>query len=261
MAFSPKEGLVYIPAQTLYMDYADPRVVHQGRGTWAWDLHAVAHQRAADALRPAHRLGPGGQEAALERPPSPGEAAAGYRRRPVFHAAGHKFIAFDAATGKACGPTTPAGAIAAASTYAVDGEQHVALMVGWRRWRHGRDRAAPQGPALVFKLDGRRSRRLPGHPRRRSTSPRRASKGDAAKGEALSQQFCVTCQRRRLPAGAGAPPVILEPRFQDHVIDASSRTAWPPGRFFDAASAEDIRAYLLAEAKKPPPGAGMTHGR
>ena len=36
-------------------------------------------------------------------------------------------------------------------------------------------------------------------------------------------------------------------------------------RFFDAASAEDIRAFLLAEAKKPPPPAAaapaMTHGR
>jgi outer membrane protein assembly factor BamB len=50
----------------------------------------------------------------------------------VFHAAGHKFIAFDAATGKPLWTyDTGAAAIAPASTYAIDGEQYVALMVGF----------------------------------------------------------------------------------------------------------------------------------
>jgi len=37
----------------------------------------------------------------------------------------------------------------------------------------------------------------------------------------------------------------------------------PFRRFFDEASAEDLRAYLLSEAKKPPPTGApqMTHGR
>ena len=61
-------------------------------------------------------------------------------------------------------------------------------------------------------------------------------------------------------------PVILEPvGFKAIVLDGAKKPHGmaPFRRFFNEASAEDLRAYLLAEAAKAPPvaKAAMTHGR
>jgi quinohemoprotein ethanol dehydrogenase len=190
----------------------------------------------------------------------------------VFHAAGHKFIAFDAATGKELWSyDTGAGAIAAASTYSIDNEQYVALMVGFGG-AGGMGGVEPRrkGRLLVFKLDGKTVPTpfpAPVIQPPLDLTPAVASTGDPAKGETLSHQFCVTCHN----AGGYLPilarsPVILEPNgFKAIVIDGAKQ---PHGmaafrRFFDANGAEDIRAYLLKEAAKPAPAAPtpqLTHG-
>jgi quinohemoprotein ethanol dehydrogenase len=276
MAFSPKENLVFIPAQTLYMDYADPKEFKFVPGAWnlglgpstlsptraqptpfgqliAWDPVAKKARWKADFAEP-WRSGVLATAGGL-----------------VFHAAGHKFIAFDAATGKPLWTyDTGAAAIAAASTYAIDKQQYVALMVGFGG-AGGMGGLEPRrkGRLLVFKLDGKVTPTPFPEPVAQppldlaSATP---SKGDPAKGQALAAQFCVTCHNAGgyLPVLAKSP-VILDPEgFRKIVIEGAKKPHGmaPFRRFFDEASAEDLRAYLLAEAAKPPPAAqAMTHGR
>ena len=277
MAFSPKEGLVFIPAQTLYMDYADPKEFKFVPG--AWNLGLGPSLFAPTHVQPA----PFGQLIAWDPVtktarwkvdfPEPWRsgvlATAGGL---VFHAAGHKFIAFDAATGKSLWTyDTGAAAIAAASTYAIDGEQYVALMVGFGG-AGGMGGVEPRrkGRLLVFKLDGKTVPTAFPAPAVQAPLDLKtavASKGDPAKGQALAAQFCVTCHN----AGGYLPvlvrsPVILDPvGFKAIVLEGAKKPHGmaPFRRFFDEASAEDLRAYLLAEAAKPPPTAApqMTHGR
>ncbi|WP_293675973.1 PQQ-dependent dehydrogenase, methanol/ethanol family [uncultured Phenylobacterium sp.] len=276
MAFSPKENLVYIPAQTLYMDYADPKEFKFIKG--AWNLGLGPSILAPTSVQPT----PFGQLIAWDpvakkarwkvdfpEPWRSGVLATGGGL--VFHAAGHKFMAFDAATGKALWEyDVGAGAIAAASTYAIDGEQYVALMVGFGgAGGMGGTEPRRKGRLLVFKLDGKT---VPTpFPAVVTQAPldlaaATPSTGDAVKGQALAEQFCNTCHNSGgyLPVLARSP-VILEPvGFKAIVIDGARQPHGMAGfrRFFDAAAAEDIRAFLLAEAKKPPPKTQeMTHGR
>jgi quinohemoprotein ethanol dehydrogenase len=269
MAFNPKEGLVYIPAQTLYMDYADPKEFKFVPG--AWNLGLGTSTLSPTRVQPT----PFGQLIAWDpvakkprwkvdfaEPWRSGVLATGGGL--VFHAAGHKFIAFDAATGKTLWSyDTGAAPIAAASTYEVDGEQYVALMVGFGG-AGGMGGVEPRrkGRLLVFKLDGKVTPDAFPAPVIQpplDTASATPSKGDPAKGEKLAQQFCVTCHN----AGGYLPilarsPVILEPNgFRTIVIEGAKQ---PHGmaafrRFFDDAAAEDIRAYLLQQARKPAPAA------
>ena len=170
-------------------------------------------------------------------------------------------MAFDAATGKAIWRyNTGAAAIAAASTYAVDGEQYVALMVGYggAGGMGGQEPRRP-GRLLVFKLDGKVTPTpfptpFVAPPLDLSTAT--PSKGDPAKGELLSSKFCVHCHG----SGGYLPvlptsPVILDPLgFKAIVLDGAKKPHGmaPFRRFFDEASAEDLRAYLLKQAASPP---------
>jgi quinohemoprotein ethanol dehydrogenase len=277
MAFNPKEGLVYIPAQTLYMDYADPKEFKFVPG--AWNLGLGPSTLSPTRVQPT----PLGQLIAWDpvrkqarwkvdfpEPWRSGVLATGGGL--VFHAHGHEFSAFDAATGKALWSyDVGAAPIAPASTYAIDGQQYVALMVGFggaggmgglEPRRHGR--------LVVFKLDG--AVKPPPIPTPPAQPPLDlttavASKGDPAKGEKLAQQFCVTCHNAGgyLPVLARSPAILDPDAFQAIVLKGAKKPHGmaPFRRFFDEASAEDLRAYLLSEAKKPaaPPTAQLTHGR
>ncbi len=277
MAFNPKEGLVYIPAQTLYMDYADKQEFKFIPG--AWNLGLGPSTLSPTRVQPT----PFGQLIAWDPVTKKARWKADFAEPwrsgvlataggLVFHAAGHKFVAFDAVTGKPLWTyDTGAAAIAAASTYAIDGDQYVALMVGFGG-AGGMGGLEPRrkGRLLVFKLDGKTvptpfPEVVPQPPLDlKSAIP---SKGDPAKGEALSAQFCVTCHN----AGGYLPilaksPVILDPVGFDAIVLKGAKKPHgmaPFRRFFDEASTEDLRAYLLAEAAKAPPTGApqMTHGR
>ncbi|WP_397400911.1 c-type cytochrome [Phenylobacterium sp.] len=163
-----------------------------------------------------------------------------------------------------------AGAIAAASTYAIDGQQYVALMVGFGgAGGMGGEEPRRKGRLLVFKLDGKVTPKPFPEPVAQPPLDLAAatpSKGSVARGQALSAQFCGTCHN----AGGYLPvltrsPVILDPvGFKAIVLDGAKKPHGmaPFRRFFDEASAEDLRAFLLAEARKPAPPAKarMTHG-
>ncbi|MFN9847939.1 MAG: PQQ-dependent dehydrogenase, methanol/ethanol family [Alphaproteobacteria bacterium] len=276
MAFSPKEGLVYIPAQTLYMSYTDPKEFSFIPGAWNLGMGRGADAPKVDKPTPMGELvawDPVAKKArwkaAFAEPWRSGVLATAGGL--VFHAAGHDFLAFDAATGKALWKyDVGAGAIAAASTYAIDGQQYVALMVGFGgAGGMGGEEPRRKGRLLVFKLDGKVTPKPFPEPVAQPPLDLAAatpSKGSVARGQALSAQFCGTCHN----AGGYLPvltrsPVILDPvGFKAIVLDGAKKPHGmaPFRRFFDEASAEDLRAYLLAEARKPAPPAKarMTHG-
>lgn len=276
MAFNPKEGLVFIPAQTLYMSYADPKEFSFIPGAWNLGLGPAALSPTAVTPTPIGELvawDPVAKKArwkaAFAEPWRSGVLATAGSL--VFHAAGHDFMAFDAANGKALWKyDVGAGAIAASSTYAIDGEQYVALMVGFGG-AGGMGGAEPRrkGRLLVFKLDGKAVPKpfpVPVAQLPLDLKAATPSKGNVAKGEGLSAQFCVTCHNAGgyLPVLARSP-VILDPvGFKAIVLDGAKKPHGmaPFRRFFDEASAEDLRAYLLAEAAKAPvAAASLSHGR
>jgi len=277
MAFSPKEGLVYIPAQTLYMDYSNPKEFRFVPG--AWNLGLGPSLVAPTRPQPT----PFGQLVAWDpvkrqarwkidfpEPWRSGVLATGGGL--VFHANGHRFNAFDAATGKALWSYDAGAApIAAASTYAVGGEQYVALMVGFGG-AGGIGGLEPRRPGrlLVFKLGG--AVQPPAIPTPVAPPPldlttATPSKGDPTKGQALATEFCVTCHTGGgfLPVLARSPAILDPDAFQAIVLKGAKKPHGmaPFRRFFDEASAEDLRAFLLTQAKAPAPAPTqrLTHGR
>jgi quinohemoprotein ethanol dehydrogenase len=277
MAFSPIERLVYIPAQVSQGAYAGPGQFRFTPGAWntamrrtkAGDPPLTVTLGAGAPVPPSGELlawDPAAQKArwkvTFEQPWRSGVLATGGGL--VFHAAGHDFLAFDAATGKTVWRyDTGANPIAAASTYAIDGEQYVALMVGYGgAGGMGGDEPRRKGRLLVFKLDGKAVARPYPPPVLQTALDLTAAtpaKGDPTKGEALYGQFCGHCHGR----GAFLPdltrsPAILDPTgFQAIVIGGALKPHGmaPFKRFFDEAGAEDLRAFLLAEAAHPPPAA------
>jgi quinohemoprotein ethanol dehydrogenase len=172
MSFSPKTGLVYIPANDVAWVFGIDRPFTYRPGTW----NTGTDPRTGDAMPRAAVSGrliawdPVGQRKAWEVPyPEPWNggtlATAGGL---VFQGTAHgTFAAYDAATGtvlweRAAGT----GVMAGPSTYQLDGEQYVAVMAGWGGafGLVGGDAAAAahelaganrnDGRLLVFKLGG-----------------------------------------------------------------------------------------------------------
>lgn len=277
MAFSPTERLVYIPTQLLHMAYSNPAKFTYIPG--AWNMGQGPITLSADGKDPP----PGGELVAwdpvLQRArwkvsfPEPWRsgvlATAGGL---VFHAAGHDLIAFDAATGARLWRfDVGAGAIAPPISYAIGGEQFVALMVGYGgAGAIGGPEPRRRGRLMVFKLDGKAH--PPALPKPfvapvldvTSATP---SKGDAAHGQALADQFCATCHgaEQFLPVLSRSPAILQPDGFKSIVMDGalSSRGMASFRRFLKETDVEDLRAYLLTEARRRPPANPklFTHGR
>jgi len=274
MAFNPQERLVYIPAQTSQGAYAAPGEFRFIPGAWNTAMHRDGNDpRLKVRLGAGAPVKPTGEllawdpvtqkprwKVALPQTWRSGVLATAGGL--VFHAAGHEFLAFDAATGALLWAyDTGANPIAAASTYEIDGEQYVALMVGYGgAGGMGGDEPRRKGRLMVFKLGGKTVATPYPEPVSQpalNLAAATPSKGDRARGEALYGQFCGHCHGR----GAFLPdltrsPAILDPGgFQAIVISGAlvPHGMAPFKRFFDAAGAEDLRAFLLDEAKHPPP--------
>jgi quinohemoprotein ethanol dehydrogenase len=274
MAFNPSERLVYIPAQTWYTGYAEnPHFKFvPGGGNTGLGMLDMASEKAPKPVGELIAWDPVTSKprwtANFPQPWRSGVLATAGGL--VFHAAGHSFNAFDAATGKVLWSyDTGASPIAAASTYAIGGQQYVALMVGYGG-AGGLGDVEPRRPGrlLVFKLDG--SVKPAAFPERVSPPPldlaaATASKGDPAHGQQLFGQFCGLCH-----GGGGYLPVlwtspaILDPAgFKAIVLDGAKKDHGmaPFRRFFGDGDAEDLRAFLLQVAAAPPkPATISTHG-
>jgi quinohemoprotein ethanol dehydrogenase len=180
----------------------------------------------------------------------------------VFHSAGPTFAAYEAATGKRVWSVDlGANAIAPASTYEVDGEQYVALMVGYGgAGGMGGDQPRRGGRLLVFKLGG--AGKPPPYPAVAVQPPldltaAEPSKGDADRGAAVYRQYCGTCHGGGvfLPNLSRSPAILSQDGFRAIVRDGAlkDRGMAPFKRFLNLVQVEDIRAYLLWQATQAPP--------
>ncbi|MBL8770928.1 MAG: PQQ-dependent dehydrogenase, methanol/ethanol family [Phenylobacterium sp.] len=273
MAFSPKAGLVYIPAQYNRGFYADPDSFAFTPGAWNTGMLRPARGPTTRPRldRPAEREPVRGELIAWDPVAQkkrwsvvfPQMATSGILATEgglVFHSALGRLTAYDAATGRpAWSYDLGARAIAPASTYAIDGEQYLALMVG-AGGAGSRDVPRQKGRLVVFKLGG--TAKPPPYPAPVDAPPldlalATPSKGDADRGAATFANYCANCH------GAGPyfpnlarSPAILEPDgFKAIVHDGALKDRGMAGfsRFFDVAATEDLRAYLLWAAKTAPP--------
>jgi quinohemoprotein ethanol dehydrogenase len=88
------------------------------------------------------------------------------------------------------------------------------------------------------------------------------SRGDAKTGELLFNGFCNVCHGSRasgvwLPDLTKTPILLTEADFKSVVVDGAKGAQGMAGfkRYITPAQAEDLRAYLISEAKGTPPAA------
>jgi quinohemoprotein ethanol dehydrogenase len=275
MAMNPKLGLVYIPAMLSTGVFGDPDDFEYIPG--AWNTGEPRGARSGPHAPPPPPLPAG----LAKRPTSHGELiawdpVAGKARWRVlypqswtagvlatdgglvFHAAGHEFAAYDAATGKKLWSyDTIAQPIAPAMSYSIDGEQYVALMVGYGG-AGGMGGAEPRRPGrlLVFKLGAAGT--VPAYAPARTYADldftkAEASTGDADKGDLNYRRYCGVCHGGGafLPNLTKSPLILRKQGFKAVVYDGLlAKNGMPPfKRFMSEADVEDLRAYVLWAAQ------------
>ena len=271
MAFNPKTGLVYIPAMLMPGSYSNPTDYKFVRGAWnvgQGGFGATPAGAADKPFAPPTGVEFGGRLVAWD--PVAQKARWSVKQAGpwnsgllatagglVFGGAGKDFKAWSAATGaEAWSYAAGAGIVAAPMTYALDGKQYLAVMVGFGGAGGMGAEPRRKGRLLVFALDG--TGKLAPYPAVASQPPLDlanavASTGDPKQGMALYGQFCGACH-----GGGGflpnlrATPTILEPSVWKAVVyDGGLSQNGMAGfaRFMNEAQVESIRAYLLDQAR------------
>jgi alcohol dehydrogenase (cytochrome c)/quinohemoprotein ethanol dehydrogenase len=268
MAFSPKTGLVYIPAQEIGKLFTPVKDFQESPEGWnlgvdmsgtpepkkgyllAWD---PVHQK--EVWRAEHR-GPwnGGAVATGGNIVAQGDAA-GYFN--VYRADdGQKLWSMNAQSAIMAGPVT----------YEVDGEQYIAVLSGWGSafsLQAGKV-AASSGNlrnvsrVLVYKLGGTAT--LPAlEPRELVLNPP-ADTADAAtvaKGGALFGRFCSVCHGENAVGGGVVPDLrassfLGNDFFFEIVLNGAMKDNGmaPFKKILDHDKAESIRAYVIHRANE-----------
>ena len=286
MAFSPKTNLVYLPSQAVPYAYANAKDFSYKQGGW---------NTGTDTSINAVKLPPAQQQAivnsiggsliawdpvaqapkwTVKHPYFWNGGALATAGDLVFQGAAEGTLdAYDARTGaKVWSAPTGNGVIAAPMTYAIDGEQYVAVMVGvGGAGQISYPVMMPQRPRLpgrlmVFKLGG--TAKAPDHP---APIPPKAdvasltSTGDAKRGFTLFHANCQVCHG---PDASGAwlpdlkhsPVVADSEQMRGVVMDGALQQHGMASftRFLKPADVEDIRAYVISEAKAAGAGAPAT---
>jgi PQQ-dependent dehydrogenase (methanol/ethanol family) len=283
MSFSPVTGLVYLPIHSQEFVFNDePAFVPSALTT------NLGIRRGAQAADPAARAA--AARAAIESsmgrliawdPVTQREVWRSERAGPanggalatagglVFQGTGTgQFLALDAEDGEILwSAETQTGVVAAPISYAVDGVQYVAIMVGrGGSWSMAGDEASTKGNdlpnisrLLVFALDG--TAELPPAPprpvRMLSPPPATASAETVAHGETVYGAYCARCHGR---AGAANFGILPDLRYS---ATLASSEAWAVvvlggqlaangmASFAPVVSADDadaIRAYVIVQA-------------
>jgi quinohemoprotein ethanol dehydrogenase len=276
MAFNPAEQLVYIPAQVSHGRYADPKAFTFIPGAWNTGMRRTAEGPSAPKPEKEKKKDSMGELVAWDpvaakprwRVTYPQSWTSGVLATAgglVFHSAGHRLAAYDAASGQPLWTyDTGARAIAPAMTYQIEGVQYVALMVGYGgAGGMGDDEPRRKGRLLVFKLGG--TARPPAYPTPVATpaldlAAAEPSAGDADKGAVTFSRLCGTCHSDGafLPNLARSPAILSRTGFKAIVYDGALKNRGMAGfaRFLSETDVDDVRAFLLWKAKtgdKTPP--------
>ncbi len=282
MAFDPAEGLVYIPAMEMAFPYGEDGEFTYRDGTVnlgiEFDLLALPGDAAQISAMKAGTKGqliawdPVKQEARwiVEHPHFWNAGALATGGGLVFQGAAEGQVAAYSARDGALVWSYDAGngIIAAPATYAMDGEQYLAVMVGYggaapmlAAWALP-DRPRLPGRLLVFKLGGNAT--VPPYPEPQPVTidlTGAVSTADARAGFSLYNDNCIVCHGpnasgRYLPDLRTSPMILSAAAFKSVVVDGARAAMGMVGfsRFLTADQAESIRAYVLTEARKAQTG-------
>lgn len=283
MSFNPKTGLVYLPVMTFPSVFHSPtRDIDSqpGQGFWnlGFDTLAMAlpplPQKELDKIMDDTFSGqlvawdPVKQEARwtydFERISFSGTlSTAGML---VFQGDMYgNFSAFDAESGKKLwSKPAQTGVMAPAISYSIDGEQYVAVAVGFGGGLAAEGGALANGwdmqnksRVLAYKLGG--TKKLPPLPEDTRVMPKpqavTASAETIAEGQMYYQRHCRYCHGDNLRTGHNNPDLRWSSKetheqWQDIVIGGSRAPLGMVGfgDFLSADQAETIRQYVLSEA-------------
>ena len=211
MSFSPKTGLVYIPAQDNGRYYEQPTDLRRSRRTSttsasarsaATSIATTFRTRAACSRGIRSRASRAGRSSTATtgtaaRSPRPATSCS--RARPPATSS-----PIARPTARSCGPRGPTtGIVAPPITYAIDGKQYVSVMAGWGGAFSKKARS--YGRLLTYAIGGTAS--LPNRPRPRTVTAiaaQRDAAADRRRREDL-QHLLRALPRRRHDASRSAP--------------------------------------------------------
>ncbi|MET0280848.1 MAG: PQQ-dependent dehydrogenase, methanol/ethanol family [Steroidobacteraceae bacterium] len=286
MAFNPKEGLVFIPAHRDGFTYKNDPAWKFVRGRWNLALEGPFGPLGPPDTRPVEKLSAGGEAAVAKLPMAGGYLIAWdpIKQQPrwiaaednswtggalatasglVFAGSDKTLNAYDAATGeKIWTDQTAAAVMAAPSTFELDGEQYIAVTVGYGGSNAMIGGRFPRRPGRVYayKLGG--TARAPEFAPQAATPPLdltkvEASSGDAAAGGKLVGQWCLACHIGGIytPDLTHSPRILTSRSFMEVVQGGALR---PRGmasfrQWLNLQDMENIRAYYIDEARKAQP--------
>jgi PQQ-dependent dehydrogenase (methanol/ethanol family) len=280
MSFSPKTGLVYIPAQSMPFAYqGDPNFVYKPGG-WNLGVNLLANagtmtpeqqkQFAANLKGMLIAWDPVNQKPAwtVQHPYFWNAGVLSTGGGLVFQGAAEgQFYAYDASNGKQLWAyPTGNGVIAAPMTYELNGEQYVALMVGAGG---GGQVSAPSllptrprlpGRLLVFKLGGTAKAAdyvLPVQPT--IDLSKVTTTGDKAHGYVVFNNNCQVCHGANatgswLPDLKRSPMITNAADFNSVVIEGvrAHNGMVSFSKFLKPQEVEDVRAFLISQGKGEP---------
>ena len=277
MAFNPKENLVYIPAQVIPFAYTPDKGYSYRAGGWNVGTDFLANALPTDKAQIAALKAmvkgeliawdPVAQKArfTIQHPYFWNAGVLSTGGGLIFQGAAQgEFAAYSASDGKKLWSyQTDNGVIAAPMTYEIDGEQYVAQMVGYGGAGALSapfvlpDRPRLPGRLLVFKLGGKATAPAYVRPEKFELDLTGVtSTGDAKRGFALFHQNCQVCHGPNatgtyLPDLRRSQMLLSSDSWKSVLIDGAlaERGMASFSRFIDAKGAEDLRAYVLTEAR------------
>lgn len=287
MAFSPKTGLVYIPAQEIPFPYMQPGGANANfryqPGAWNIGVDALIgslpdDEAALKAIRASLKgrliaWDPVTQKERWSVPhggPWNGGLLATAGGLVFQGSATGEFAAYDAASGKkAWSFDAQTGIVAPSMTYEIDGEQYVAIMAGWGGGfaltaGAGVDPRS-DGPRrlLVFKLGGKKT--LPARPVSTREMPQlpalTGTPQQIAAGATSFANYCSVCHGASAVSDFSIPDLRFSPvttsaeAWKGVVIDGDREENGMVsfGKFLKPEQAEEVRQYVLSVAKRVPP--------
>ena len=283
MAFNPQEGLVFIPAHRDGFTYKHDPAWQFVRGRWNLALEGAFGPLGPPDSTPEAKLSATAEAARAKLPAGGGYLIAWdpVKQQPrwiapednswtggvlatasglVFAGSDRTFNAYDALTGrKIWTDRTAAAVMAAPATYEIDAEQYIAVTVGYggaNAMIGGRFPRRP-GRIYVYKLGGtvKAPEFAPHAPQAPIDLTKvTASPGNAANGGRLVSEWCSSCHIGGIftPDLTRSTRLYTAPDFAA-VVNGGALRARGMGSFaqwLDDADVEDIRAFLLDEARK-----------
>jgi PQQ-dependent dehydrogenase (methanol/ethanol family) len=290
VSYSPQTGLVYFPVLESGFAYKSAEKFHRSPLGWNTGIDDVAAgmpqvpevKKAILGSIKAHLTAwdPVAQKEVwrVDRPGPWNGGALSTAGNLVFEGTGHgQFEAFRAKTGeKLWSASTESGVTAGPVTYSVNGEQYVAVLVGWGGVLPlAAGEAALQSPRianiprmLVYKLGGKAS--LPAAPEVKPVvlAPPKSTANAATvkKGEAIYQRFCGGCHGDVAVSGGVLPDLRYSSALGDdqwfQIVLGGMLESYGMVNFSKVLSKEDaaaVREYVVFRANQSLPEQSVVH--